>query len=101
MYHNSCRLCVVQSACLKNLTHHEPNICMQAQDDPIAPAAAIPVAALQRNPNCILAVTPHGGHLGWIEPHNIRGAPWTDVPMLEFLLVRLCNAAKLAAHCWQ
>ena len=76
--------------------------CMQAQDDPIAPAAAIPVAALQHNPNCILAVTPHGGHLGWIEPHNIRGAPWTDVPMLEFLKVLDCPSTKgLAAPSWQ
>ena len=37
----------------------------QAEDDPIAPAHAIPYAALEANPNCTLVVTPGGGHLGW------------------------------------
>ena len=60
---------------------------MQAQDDPIAPAAGIPVAALKRNQNCILAITPHGGHLGWVRPDKLFAGPWTDAPMLEFLQV--------------
>ena len=37
----------------------------QAADDPIAPKAAIPISAIQANPNCVLAITPAGGHLGW------------------------------------
>lgn len=41
-----------------------PLLCIQAADDPIAPEAAIPYKAIEENPNCILAVTPYGGHLG-------------------------------------
>ena len=37
----------------------------QAADDPIAPHDAIPYEALAQNPNCLLVVTPTGGHLGW------------------------------------
>ncbi|WIA39316.1 hypothetical protein OEZ86_005431 [Tetradesmus obliquus] len=42
-----------------------PLLCIQALDDPIAPAEAIPCDAIQDNPYCMLAVTPCGGHLGW------------------------------------
>lgn len=38
----------------------------QAENDPIAPAKAIPKQAMRDNPNCILVVTPCGGHLGWV-----------------------------------
>lgn len=41
-----------------------PLLCIQAADDPIAPEAAIPYKAIEENHNCILAVTPYGGHLG-------------------------------------
>lgn len=37
----------------------------QAADDPIAPKEAIPFEAIQANPNCLLVLTPTGGHLGW------------------------------------
>jgi len=62
-----------------------PLLCIQAQHDPIAPAEAIPHEALAANPHCVLAITPYGGHLGWVQPGNPRGRPWTDEPMLEFL----------------
>lgn len=38
---------------------------LQAADDPIAPQEAIPFKALEANPNCLLVLTPTGGHLGW------------------------------------
>ena len=44
-------------------THMNP--CLQAADDPIAPKEAIPFKALADNPNCVLVLTPTGGHLGW------------------------------------
>ena len=59
-------------------------------------AAAIPAPALAANPHCILAVTPYGGHLGWIRADHPLGPPWTDEPMLEFLQVpspRPCPAS--------
>ncbi|KAK9851534.1 hypothetical protein WJX84_003856 [Apatococcus fuscideae] len=41
-----------------------PLLCIQADNDPIAPERCIPYEALQRNSNCSLVVTPGGGHLG-------------------------------------
>lgn len=38
---------------------------MQAEDDPIAPKEAIPFEAIEANPQCLLVLTPTGGHLGW------------------------------------
>jgi hypothetical protein len=45
---------------------------LQAADDPIAPEAAIPVKAIEANENCMLVITPAGGHLGWVSG---AGAP--------------------------
>ena len=48
---------------------------VQAADDPIAPKEAIPFEALQANPQCLLVVTPTGGHLGWSGgPDGVTGA---------------------------
>ncbi len=63
-----------------------PLLCVQALDDPIAPAEAIPYAALEANPRCVLAATPCGGHLGWASgPGAPFGAPWTDAAVMEWL----------------
>lgn len=40
----------------------------------------------QKNPNCMLIVTPKGGHLGWVAGAGApRGAPWTDPIVMDFL----------------
>jgi len=58
---------------------------IQAEDDPIAPKHAIPIEELEANPNCILVVTPTGGHLGWCSgSEGILGAPWTDTALAEY-----------------
>jgi predicted alpha/beta-fold hydrolase len=63
-----------------------PLLCLQAEDDPIAPAAAIPRAGLAANPHCVLATTARGGHLGWCAgPGGPTAAPWSDAPTIEFL----------------
>jgi hypothetical protein len=63
-----------------------PLLCIQAQDDPIAPAEAIPYNAIAANPNCVLAVTPCGGHLGWAAgPGAPFGQPWSDGAVFEWL----------------
>ncbi|GBF96019.1 hypothetical protein Rsub_08834 [Raphidocelis subcapitata] len=63
-----------------------PLLCIQAANDPIAPAAAIPYAAIRANPNVTLAVTPCGGHLGWAAgPGAPWGHPWTDGAVTEWL----------------
>lgn len=63
-----------------------PLLCVQAADDPIAPAHAIPYDEIRYNDNCILVVTPNGGHLGWISGETAPfGAPWTDSLCADFL----------------
>ncbi|OQR96669.1 serine protease family S33 [Achlya hypogyna] len=42
-----------------------PTLCLSALDDPICPHTAIPYAECAANPNVLLAVTKHGGHLGY------------------------------------
>lgn len=40
----------------------------------------------QENPNCLLIVTPKGGHLGWVAGAEApQGAPWTDPLVMDFL----------------
>ncbi|XP_022854367.1 embryogenesis-associated protein EMB8-like [Olea europaea var. sylvestris] len=40
----------------------------------------------QENPNCLLIVTPKGGHLGWVAGGEAPlGAPWTDPIIMDFL----------------
>ena len=40
----------------------------------------------QANPNCLLIVTPKGGHLGWVAGENAPvGCPWTDPMVMDFL----------------
>lgn len=63
-----------------------PLLCIQAANDPIAPAEAIPYDAIRANPNITLVVTPTGGHLGWASgPGAPFGHPWTDGAVTEWL----------------
>ncbi|XVF12876.1 hypothetical protein REPUB_Repub08aG0157700 [Reevesia pubescens] len=63
-----------------------PLLCIQAANDPIAPSRAIPREDIQENPNCMLVVTPKGGHLGWVAGAKAPlGAPWTDPVVMDFL----------------
>jgi predicted alpha/beta-fold hydrolase len=63
-----------------------PLLCIQAANDPIAPERGIPRDDIKANPNCVLIVTPRGGHLGWVAGEEApNGAPWTDQVVMEFL----------------
>lgn len=63
-----------------------PLLCIQAANDPIAPARGIPRKDIEENQNCLLIVTPKGGHLGWVAGNEAPfGAPWTDPCVLDFL----------------
>ncbi|KAL3834899.1 hypothetical protein ACJIZ3_009635 [Penstemon smallii] len=78
-YSNSC-----SSDSVKNVSI--PLLCIQAENDPFAPSRAIPREDIQKNPNCMLIVTPKGGHLGWVAGGEAPfGAPWTDSVVMEFL----------------
>ena len=89
-----------------------PLLCLQALDDPIAPAAAIPRDEMRQNANVVLATTRTGGHLGWCcaaasarvgrgdeqGGRLFTGAPWCDAPAVEFLsstLVQLREEGKV------
>ncbi|KAF3322441.1 embryogenesis-associated protein EMB8 isoform X1 [Carex littledalei] len=63
-----------------------PLLCIQAENDPIAPSRGIPREDIKENPNCLLIVTPKGGHLGWVAGDEAPfGCPWTDPVVMEFL----------------
>ncbi|KAI3713472.1 hypothetical protein L1987_72050 [Smallanthus sonchifolius] len=63
-----------------------PLLCIQAANDPIAPARGIPREDIKVNSNCMLIVTPEGGHLGWIAGDEAPfGCPWTDPVVMDFL----------------
>ncbi|ONK56747.1 uncharacterized protein A4U43_C10F12330 [Asparagus officinalis] len=83
-----------------------PLLCIQAANDPIAPARGIPHAEIKENPHCLLIVTPQGGHLGWVSGDEAPfGAPWTDAVVMEFLehiheghdLVRFFDESKMTS----
>lgn len=41
---------------------------------------------LQANSNCLLVVTPKGGHLGWVAGSGAPfGGPWTEPVVMDFL----------------
>ena len=42
-----------------------PTLLLHAADDPVTPAANLPVGAAQRNRNVSVVVSAEGGHLGW------------------------------------
>nr|GEW26751.1 putative reverse transcriptase domain-containing protein [Tanacetum cinerariifolium] len=75
-------------SCSANYIKHvrTPLLCIQAKNDPIAPDNAIPREDIKANPNCLLIVTPKGGHLGWVAGENAPvGCPWTDPMVMDFL----------------
>lgn len=46
----------------------------------------IQLLSFQANSNCLLLVTPKGGHLGWVAGAEAPiGAPWTDPVVMDFL----------------
>jgi len=51
-----------------------PTLLLNAYDDPIVPGASLcaALAAARANPQLLMALTSHGGHLGWCE----RADPW-------------------------
>ena len=57
----------------------EPLFVLNAYDDPIAPGPYVPLDAGHANPNVLVALTAHGGHLGWCE----RDDPWGGCAWVE------------------
>eukprot|EP01117_Protostelium_nocturnum_P003660 TRINITY_DN14945_c0_g1_i2.p1 TRINITY_DN14945_c0_g1~~TRINITY_DN14945_c0_g1_i2.p1 ORF type:complete len:214 (+),score=71.50 TRINITY_DN14945_c0_g1_i2:781-1422(+) len=70
-----------------------PMLLLNALDDPLVPKEFIPYDLPQKNPNIFLALTKHGGHLGWAQhdesaslglfvPSNVH---WHDLAILDFI----------------
>ncbi|KAJ1280204.1 hypothetical protein BS78_04G213300 [Paspalum vaginatum] len=78
-YSNSSSSDSIKNVCI-------PLLCIQADNDPIAPSRGIPREDIKENPNCLLIVTPKGGHLGWVAGDEAPfGCPWTDPIVMEYL----------------
>ena len=61
---------------------------LNALDDPIVPGGSLATAirAARHNPQLLLALTSHGGHLGWCEKADPWGGPsWTERVACGFL----------------
>ncbi|CAL5020603.1 unnamed protein product [Urochloa decumbens] len=78
-YSNSSSSDSIKNVCI-------PLLCIQADNDPIAPSRGIPREDIKANSNCLLIVTPKGGHLGWVAGDEAPfGCPWTDPIVMEYL----------------
>jgi predicted alpha/beta-fold hydrolase len=67
-----------------------PLLILNAADDPIAQYTHKPgvfdLETLSANPNLVIGVTAKGGHLGWCDATDPRGAPgWAQTVALDFL----------------
>ncbi|ORZ25429.1 Alpha/Beta hydrolase protein [Absidia repens] len=61
-----------------------PLLCLNALDDPISHHEALPIQQVQSNSNVVLALTPHGGHIGWFE-YIQQPSRWMNKPLTEFI----------------
>ncbi len=116
MHSSSCSAVISQfgvssgiQCCDRCVTQHTLVVCAlwQAANDPIAPAKAIPRQAMQDNPDCILVVTPCGGHLGWVSGPGAPLGQLLPFPLFPLVVVsspdvplaHLCNPCRNHANC--
>ncbi|KAG8460786.1 hypothetical protein KFE25_010841 [Diacronema lutheri] len=65
-----------------------PLLVMNAFDDPLAPGNSLPYERVRRCEHVMLALTAHGGHLGWCDEGAPFGAPrWVEQTVCDFLRV--------------
>ena len=65
-----------------------PLLLLNAYDDPIVPGGSLcdAIEAARDNPQLLMVLTSHGGHLGWCERDDPWGAPlWTERVACSFL----------------
>ncbi len=67
---------------------------LSADDDPLVPAASIPVEAARANPAVTLEVTRGGGHVAFVAGSPLRPAFWAEERALAFLVDRLTGRAR-------
>lgn len=66
-----------------------PTLLIQAEDDPFIPPEALPLAEVRGNPCLSLALTPRGGHVGFIEGPPWAPRFWAEREAARFLAERL------------
>jgi len=66
-----------------------PTLLLHAQDDPFLPFAAVPTAAMQRNPLIHPVITQRGGHVGFLRGSLRRPGLWAEEAGARFLDVVL------------
>lgn len=77
-YHN-------QGACCHKIPDIKtPTLFLNALDDPLIPPLAVDFASIKANPNCVLATTRFGGHMGYFE-NCLTESQWWANPILDFL----------------
>jgi predicted alpha/beta-fold hydrolase len=62
---------------------------LSADDDPLVPAASIPVAAVRQARSVTLEVTPGGGHVAFVAGSPVRPRFWAEERAVAFLAARL------------
>ncbi|KAL3689612.1 hypothetical protein R1sor_015921 [Riccia sorocarpa] len=68
-----------------------PLLCVSAEDDPVCTKEAIPYDECRVNPNIVLAITKHGGHLGFFEGLGANSL-WYIRALTEFSEVLLSSS---------
>lgn len=58
-----------------------PLLCINAEDDPVAPMEALPYEEVKQNPYAVMITTSMGGHLSWFE---VGGTRWFVKPTTKF-----------------
>lgn len=61
---------------------------LSADDDPLVPAASIPVEAVRANPAVTLQVTRGGGHVAFVSGSPLRPSFWAEERAIAYLLAR-------------
>ncbi|KAK5608130.1 hypothetical protein CRENBAI_003841 [Crenichthys baileyi] len=62
-----------------------PILCLNAADDPFSPQSAIPVSIVQALPNVALLLTPHGGHIAFLQGLFPRGESYMECLFGQFV----------------
>ena len=72
------------SCCYKIGGIRTPTLFFNTLDDPLIPAHVIDQSSINSNPNCFLATSNHGGHLGHYES-CFSEDQWWVFPVLDYL----------------
>ncbi|XP_068135007.1 protein ABHD1 [Hyperolius riggenbachi] len=88
------------SPCTKLSKVQTPVLCVNAEDDPLSPGQAIPVADAANNPHVALLITAHGGHIGFLEGVFPTQQQYMNRVFSQFMgaVLRHCEDLKAAVE---